>query len=395
MCRQSRQPELQVEHVVSKFLDYCTANRKPCTAQIYTHFLWKWMLKVGLTKPVKDLVPLDLESNAKTWHQIQSVQRCFQWAVETAGLIERNVFARVKRPRVKGRRLTLSPGELTRLLWRAKVKPADKPEERGRPSKPHKDFPLYPSLNGLWAKKIRCKLRYFGSWASDRSGERALLLWLAEKDDLLAGRRPVARQAVAGRHFRGLQAPPNPLYFRHFLMAMRETLARPQEIRSLCWNMLQPEDPREKVEEALPAGRAVFVLEDYKARDRRADSSEPRVILINNRLGRLLLRLRSRAQTLDDYVFVNSKGKPWSGNAVRCRMRRLRTDVKPEKPSKQENVVAYTIRHSTATIATAAGVVDQRLAALLGHTDPRTTRRYQHLQIKHLREAMKQIDAAR
>src|SRR5579872_4060130 len=59
-----------------------------------------------------------------------------------------------------------------------------------RPAKPRKDFPLFPHRTGRWAKKIRGKFVYFGKWADDPKGERAIQKWLDEKDDLLAGREP-------------------------------------------------------------------------------------------------------------------------------------------------------------------------------------------------------------
>jgi integrase len=61
---------------------------------------------------------------------------------------------------------------------------------RPRPSKPWADFPLFPHATGRWAKKVRGKLRYFGKVADDPHGEKALDLWLAQKDALLAGRVP-------------------------------------------------------------------------------------------------------------------------------------------------------------------------------------------------------------
>ncbi|MDZ4780096.1 MAG: tyrosine-type recombinase/integrase [Planctomycetia bacterium] len=57
----------------------------------------------------------------------------------------------------------------------------------GKPAKPHADFPLFAHLTGRWAKKVRGKLCYFGPW---RDPGAALAKWLAEKDYLLAGRRP-------------------------------------------------------------------------------------------------------------------------------------------------------------------------------------------------------------
>jgi integrase len=59
----------------------------------------------------------------------------------------------------------------------------------------HPDFPLFPHQNGRWAKKVRGKLHYFGKVNDDAKGEAALLKWLDEKDDLLAGRTPRTKGA--------------------------------------------------------------------------------------------------------------------------------------------------------------------------------------------------------
>lgn len=61
---------------------------------------------------------------------------------------------------------------------------------RGKVAKPRPDFPLFPHATGRWAKKIHQKLHYFGPTAGDPKGQAALEKWLAEKDDLLAGRTP-------------------------------------------------------------------------------------------------------------------------------------------------------------------------------------------------------------
>jgi integrase len=63
----------------------------------------------------------------------------------------------------------------------------------GKPAKPSPDFPLTPHPAGVWCKKIRGKLYYFGKWDDP---EGALKEYEAQAEALHAGRKP--REDVEG-----------------------------------------------------------------------------------------------------------------------------------------------------------------------------------------------------
>ncbi len=118
-----------------------------------------------------------------------------------------------------------------------------------KPRKPSRDFPLFAHRNGLWAKKVRGKLRYFGSWRHDPDGQRALGKWLDEKDYLLSGRIP--RPDTRGLTLREL--------------ANRFLTAKQQQVDSGDLEELTWEDLRD----------ACKLLIDYFGRDRLVDDLCP------------------------------------------------------------------------------------------------------------------------
>ena len=91
-------------------------------------------------------------------------------------------------------------------------------------------------------------------------------------------------------------------------------------------------------------------------------------------------------------MFLDSDGHPWTANAVRCRMRRLRAKLDFGPDENGEQVVAYTMRHTAATRASSRGIRDKVLAELMGHTSTMTTQRYQHLQADHLADAIRRAN---
>lgn len=196
-------------------------------------------------------------------------------------------------------------------------------------------------------------------------------------------RRRVATSAEQSRMMRAAAAD-----LRALLIAYRETMARPGELRAATWADVHPKTTRAKLREALAAGRASIVLHEYKNRKRRRLPNGPRVILLSPRVGRLICRLMRGELDAAAAVFQTTRGKPWTANAVRCRLRRMRGELGLTRDVRGENIVPYTFRHTGATLACAAGVRDRILADALGHVETSTTSRYQHLDVEHVRAAL-------
>jgi len=155
--------------------------------------------------------------------------------------------------------------------------------------------------------------------------------------------------------------------FRLFLEAMRETGARPGEIRRVTAN-------------DIDVDRGIWILDEHKTRKK---TDKPRVIYLTPRMVELSKMLMTRNP--DGPIFRNSRGLPWTANAVRCRMRRLR-----EKLNLPAGTVAYSYRHAFATDGLTNGVPIAEMAELLGHSDTKMlAEHYAHLdqRVTHMREA--------
>lgn len=175
--------------------------------------------------------------------------------------------------------------------------------------------------------------------------------------------------------------------FRPFVLALIETAARPQEIRSVRWDQLRDGNGMAAVPSALELPGGWLELTEFKARTRRRNPNAVRVLFLTDRLRRLLARLWQRAKDRNGEIFLNSVGKVWNRNSLRCRMRRLRDRLGMKADSSGEKIVLYTLRHSAATDMAAGGIGEHALADVLGHTSTRTTQRYVHLQRDALRRA--------
>ena len=204
----------------------------------------------------------------------------------------------------------------------------------------------------------------------------------------LVDRDPLAglKKGATGRRLRTLSpeetarlARQSHAHLRHFVIALRETIARPHELRQVTWAQVYTAGLRPFTADDLAAGRAFFFLDTFKGQSRRRDRTAVRVIPISPRLGRMLVRLRRAGPELRACVFENCRRRPWTINAVRCSFRRLRVRAGLGVDHRGENVVAYTLRHSSATAAVVRGVPLAELAGAMGHSDVRMTSRYVHL----------------
>jgi integrase len=170
---------------------------------------------------------------------------------------------------------------------------------------------------------------------------------------------PAERKAVA--------AAPRDEAFRLFVFALEQTGCRPGEVAAVTAAQVD-----------LQAGTWTF-----RRHKTVKKTGKPRVVYLTPAMVELSRRLAAKRPA--GPLFVNSRGRPWSRNAVRCRFRRLR-----RKLGLAPGVVAYAYRHTFATTGLERGVPLATMAELLGHTSTTmVSEHYGHLdqQAAHLREA--------
>ncbi len=241
-------------------------------------------------------------------------------------------------------------------------------------------------------------LNFASAWHPIQAVQRCFA-WAAEEAELidrnpfrkvkrppLGCRRRILTKAEKAKLFRAATRP-----FRSFLLALRETIARPQEVRELRLDHIQTATASAGLLVALRAGQAAFYLSDFKGLKRRKDTSGTRIIPITPRLGRYLARRIEREGMFPGVIYANSKGLPWTRHALRLRMAHVRKKVGLGPDQRGERVVCYSLRHTQATEACSLGIRDRILADLMGHSGTRMTARYQHLQPEHLMNAMQEL----
>jgi integrase len=158
--------------------------------------------------------------------------------------------------------------------------------------------------------------------------------------------------------------------FRRVLVALRWSGMRPGELRSLEWDHLDFE-------------RGCIILHRHKTARTRKDR-KPRVIILHPVFVKLLLWIR-RHQPAGKFVFLNSRGRPWTRSAIDLRMYHLRKRVRLDPTCK-----LYSARHAFASQAAMNGVDLATLAELLGHTSTAMASYYVHVagKMDHLRAAV-------
>lgn len=159
--------------------------------------------------------------------------------------------------------------------------------------------------------------------------------------------------------------------FADFLLALRETGARPKELRELLWPQVQEDR---------------WVLTKHKTARK---VGKARVIILSEKVKGMMARLRGNGHT---HVFLNTEGQPWTMNAVRLQVSRLR-----EKLGLAKDLCAYLARHGFGTRAIMNGVNPSVVAELMGHNSlEMISKVYVHLadEHAHLKDAVEKINSS-
>jgi integrase len=153
---------------------------------------------------------------------------------------------------------------------------------------------------------------------------------------------------------------------RILLWGLLQTGARPSELRRLTWDEVRGDR---------------WVIFQHKTAKK---IHKPRVVYLTPAMQRLMDYLRKKATS--ESVFLNSRGQPWTVNAIRLAMGRIKT-----KCGLADDVCAYLFRHTFGTRAILNGLSSSEVAELLGHTSSAMVDAvYSHLAAEgqHLQQAV-------
>ncbi len=161
--------------------------------------------------------------------------------------------------------------------------------------------------------------------------------------------------------------------FKVLLYTLRMTGCRPKEARTLTWDQVREDR---------------WVLPMHKTAHK---TGKPRTVYLVEPVRKLMQLLRHDAaarESNSQYVFLNARHRPWTVNAMRLRIERLK-----EKLNLADDLCAYMLRHAFGTSAILNGVDVVTTAQLMGHSSLEMIQRvYVHLadQHQHLNKAAEQ-----
>jgi len=172
------------------------------------------------------------------------------------------------------------------------------------------------------------------------------------------------QRLVKPEEFRALLRNAGDIHFLHVLLALRYTPARPGDIRTLTYPMIDWE-------------RHVWVIPKHKT-TRTMKKPMPRIIPMPPVIEQML-RYRLQRFGKTDRVFTNSDLHPWKRDGFALRMRRVRDRAGIKADENGENLVMYTNRHTLLTQAARNGANGPQLQLLGGWTSLQMADRYVHL----------------
>lgn len=174
------------------------------------------------------------------------------------------------------------------------------------------------------------------------------------------------QRVVTDAEFQTMLRHAGDVQFRQILLTLRYTSARPGELRTLTWSMVNWQNHRF----VLPRHKTITTMRSPKAK----------IIPFPPHIEKLLRLLFAEHGAKSQFVFLNTLGEPWTQNGLVKRMAKLRERAGIVPDENGENLVLYSNRHTYITAAASDQLIGgPMLQQLAGHTSATTTQRYAHL----------------